>query len=211
MLNLVPEPIDRYITDHSTPEGALFARLAEETRAHTEQPQMMVGATQGRFLKLLARSMGARRILEIGTFTGYSALMFAEGLPDDGEVITCDISREFTSIAQRYWAQSPHGHKIHLRLGRAIDSIQQASGSFDVVFIDADKEAYIDYWEACVPRVRSGGLLLADNVLWSGKVIAPTEPVERAVAAFNRHVADDSRVEKVMLPLRDGLTIACKL
>lgn len=210
MLNLLPEDLERYIMEHSSAEDGLLSALADETRSAMHSPQMMVGPVQGLFLKFLARAMGARSILEIGTFTGYSALMFAQGLPQDGRVITCDISRESTAIAQRYWDRSPHGHKISLRLGPAIESVADIDGPVDIVFIDADKERYIDYWEACVPKVRSGGLLIADNVLWSGRVVKPVEAIERAVDAFNRHVAGDDRVERVILPLRDGITLASK-
>ena len=211
MLDLIPERLERYILAHSSPESALFQKMATETHKETEAPEMMVGPVQGLFLKLIARSIGARRVLEIGTFTGYSALKFAEGVGEDGEVITCDIDEKFTAIAQRFWEQSPHGAKITLRMGPALDTIANLNGPFDLIFIDADKERYIDYWEACLPKLRSGGLVLADNVLWRGEVLDPQEPVARAVAAFNTHVAADARVDNVILPLRDGITMACKL
>lgn len=210
MLNLVPEDLERYIAAHSSAEPEIFGQISRETHASTRDPQMMVGHVEGLLLKLIARAVGARRVLEIGTFTGYSALAFAEGIGDGGEVITCDISEKFTAIARRFWQQSPHGEKITLCLGPALDSVAQLDGPFDIVFIDADKERYIDYWEACLPKVRSGGLVLVDNVLWSGEVLDPLEPQAVAVAAFNTHVAADVRVDKVILPLRDGVTMACK-
>lgn len=210
MLSFLPEGIDRYVVTHSTPEPPLFEALAEATRAGTDQPQMQVGLVEGMFLKLLARSMGARRVLEIGSFTGYSTLMLAEGVAPEGEVITCDIDRKATRIARKHWEQSPAGERIRLELGRALDSLGRIEGPFDLVFIDADKENYVRYWEACVPKVRKAGVLLVDNVLWSGRVLDPQEPDDRAIAAFNEHVLADNRVELVMLTIRDGLTLACK-
>jgi caffeoyl-CoA O-methyltransferase len=210
MLNLVPEDLERYIATHSSAEPEIFEEIARETRASTKDPQMMAGHVQGLMLKLIARATGARRVLEIGTFTGYSALAFAEGIADGGEVITCDVSEKFAAIARRFWQRSPHGKKITLRLGPALDTVSQLDGTFDIVFIDADKERYIDYWEVCLPKVRSGGLVLVDNVLWGGEVLDPVEPLALAVAAFNEHVAADERVEKVILPVRDGVTLACK-
>jgi len=171
---------------------------------------MLIGEVAGTFLSLVARSTGARRVLEIGTFTGYSALKLAEGLPAEGEVITCDIDPETTAIARRHWARSPHGRKISLRLGPALETIPSLAGPFDIVFIDADKENYVNYWETCIPKVRSGGLVLADNVLWSGRVLEPQDKDDVALADFNRHVVRDPRVDVVMLTVRDGITIACK-
>ena len=210
MLSFVPEEIEKYAERHTSPEPPLYQALAEETQAKTELPQMQVGIVEGMFLKLLIRTMGARRVLEIGTFTGYSALMMAEGVADDGEVITCEIDRSATDIAKRHWQQSMHGRKITLELGRASDTIARLEGPFDAVFIDADKENYINYYDACLPKVRTGGLIIADNVLWSGRVLDPKEPDDHALVAFNRHVIADPRVEVVMLPIRDGITLACK-
>jgi caffeoyl-CoA O-methyltransferase len=208
---LVPENIERYAVGHSTPESNIFQSLTEHTHAESDSPQMLVGPIEGRFLKLIVKAMAARRVLEIGTFTGYSALMMAEGVADDGEVITCDISRESTKIARAYWDQSPHGRKITLLLGPALDTIAGIEGPLDVVFIDADKRNYIAYWDACVPKVRKGGVVLADNVLWSGRVLDPKEPDDHALVAFNKHVCGDDRVETVMLPFRDGVTMSIKL
>jgi caffeoyl-CoA O-methyltransferase len=211
MLSHIPEDVERYVLDHSSPESKLHSKLAEETREKTGAPQMMVGHIVGLFLRSLVRTCGARRVLEIGAFTGYSALSMAEGLADDGVVITCDVDAEATAIAQNYWVQSPHGKKIDLRLGPALETIAAIDGPLDVVFIDADKVQYIDYWEAVVPKVRTGGVILADNVLWKGHVLDPQEPNAAALAAFNDHVVRDDRVEVVMLPIRDGLTLAVKL
>lgn len=210
MLTILPDGIAEYASAHSSPEPAVLSELAQETREKTTESEMLVGHIEGLFLKCVARSIGARHVLEIGTFTGYSALALAEGIPDGGRVITCDIDHETTEIAKRKWAQSPHGHKIELRLGRALDTIQTIDGSLDLVFIDADKESYIDYWEATLPKVRPGGVILADNVLWSGDVLAPQDDVTRAIAAFNDHARNDPRVDLVMLTIRDGITFACR-
>jgi caffeoyl-CoA O-methyltransferase len=158
----------------------------------------------------MVRLANARRVLEIGTFTGYSSLSIAAGLPADGRVVTCDVDPDATAIARRYWARSEHGAKITLELRPALETLATLTGPFDLVFIDADKVNYQRYWDACVPLVRSGGVLLADNVLWSGNVLAPQTQDDHAIVAFNRHVAQDDRVEQVMLTVRDGITVAVK-
>ena len=210
MISFIPEKIEAYAEAHSTPEPALFVELAAATRAQTTQPQMMVGHLQGMLLKNLVRLSGAKRVLEIGTFTGYSALAMAEGLPDDGVLVTCDVDPKATAIARSFWDRSPHGRKIALKLAPALDTIATLQDGIDVVFIDADKRNYIRYWDACLPKVRAGGVLLADNVLWSGAVLDPNTDDDRALAAFNEHVMRDARVELVMLPIRDGITLAVK-
>ncbi len=210
MLEITPEKVLHYCDAHTTPDSPACRAIALETRAKTDAARMLVGPAEGMLLTLLARAAGARKVLEIGTFTGYSALKLAEGLPDDGEIFTCDVNPETTAIARKHWRTSPHGKKIKLKLGPALETIETISGPFDLVFIDADKGNYVNYWEACVPKVRPGGLLLADNVLWSGRVFDPREPDDHALAAFNSHVAADSRVDVVMLAVRDGVTLACK-
>ena len=210
MISFIPEVIQAYADAHSSPEAMLFKELAAETRAATTLPQMMVGHGEGLLLKLLVRMLSARRVLEIGTFTGYSALAMAEGLPDDGELITCDVDPKATAIATKYWNRSPHGKKIALRLGPALDTLAGLTGPIDLVFIDADKQNYARYWDACLPKVRPGGAIVADNVLWSGEVLAPKDADARALAEFNEHIARDPRVEHVMLPIRDGITVAVK-
>jgi len=210
VIPIVPKNIEAYAAASSTPEHALLKALARKTHAATEWPQMQVGHLEGSLLRLLMKIARARRVLEIGTFTGYSALAMAEGLPPGGRVVTCDIDPEATAIARAYWAKSPHGKKIQLRLGPAVNTIRQLRGRLDVVFIDADKENYIRYWELCVPKVRRGGMLLVDNTLWSGRVLRPTDETDRAIVAFNRHVVQDTRVEAVLLTIRDGLTLAVK-
>lgn len=210
MISFVREDIQNYADAYSSPEPDLFTELARETRETQRDPQMMVGHGEGLLLGLLIRLCGARRVLEIGTFTGYSALAMAGALPDDGKLITCDISERATAVAQRYWDRSPHGTKIELRLAPALDTIASLQGPIDFVFIDADKPNYINYWEKVLPLVRPGGAIVADNVLWSGRVLDPKDDTDRALAAFNAHVRKDARVEHVMLPIRDGITLAVK-
>ncbi len=205
------EDIGRYISDHSSTENPILARLARATQRRTRQPEMMVGHIEGLFLRALVRATGAKRVLELGTFTGYSALSMAEGLPDDGEIITCDVDPETTAIARQHWDESPHGKKITLKLGPAIETIKTLPGPIDLVFVDADKENYCTYWDACVPKLRVGGLMIVDNVLWGGDVLDPQDDTTRAVAAFNEHVLADQRMERVMLPVRDGILLAVRL
>ncbi len=210
MIPLVSEAIQNYADASSSPEPELFQELARETRATQKDPQMMVGHGEGLLLRLLVLLSRARRVLEIGTFTGYSALAMAFALPADGELITCDVDPRATTLAQKFWARSPHGKKIRLELAPASDTIATLEGPIDFVFIDADKPNYIKYWDAVLPLVRTGGVLVADNVLWSGRVLDPQDDTTRAIVAFNAHVKNDDRVELVMLPIRDGVTVAVK-
>lgn len=210
MKRIIPLKIERYCSENTTPESPLLRELVAETYARTAFPQMQIGHLEGAFLRMLVRLIRARRVLELGTFTGYSALAMAEGLPEDGELITCDIDPQVTEMAKKYWSRSPHGKKIELRLGHALETLKTIEGPFDMVFIDADKENYVNYWEACIPKTRPGGLLVADNVLWSGGVLDPKNRTDRAIVEFNRHVYNDRRVEVVMLPVRDGVTLAWK-
>ena len=210
MKRIVQKKIEQYCREHTNPESQLLHELVTETFAHTAFPEMEVGHLEGAFLRILVRLLRAKRILELGTFTGYSSLLMAEGLPDDGNLITCDIDPETTQIAKKYWSRSPHGKKIELKLGPALETLKTIEGLFDLVFIDADKVNYINYWELCLPKIRPGGLLVIDNVLWSGSVLKPEDETERAIDEFNKHVCNDKRVEVVMLPIRDGVTLAWK-
>ncbi|MCI0571799.1 MAG: class I SAM-dependent methyltransferase [Myxococcaceae bacterium] len=209
-ITLVPRAIEDYAQEHSDVAGPLLDALRDETYAKMRSPQMQVGRLEGAFLRLLVRLARAKRVLEVGTFTGYSALCMAEGLPEDGELITCDIDPEAVAMAKRYWAQSPHGRKIQSRLGPALETISRLSGPLDLVFIDADKTNYTAYYEAALPLLRTGGLVVADNTLWSGRVLKPEGESDRAIVAFNEHVAKDPRVEKVLLTVRDGMMLALK-
>ena len=210
MPDILPAEIDAYAESHTSNPATIFDELAAETRDKMQMYIMQVGKVEGAFLKLLTKITQAKRVLEIGTFTGYSALCFAEGLHADGKVITCDIDPEATEMAKRYWAKSPHGGKIELRLGPALDTIPTLEGPFDLAFIDADKPNYINYWEAILPKLRTGGLIVVDNVLWSGRVVNPQDELDRAVHQFNEHAIKDARIESVMLTVRDGITLARK-
>jgi caffeoyl-CoA O-methyltransferase len=210
MENFINEAVEQFAHDHTKPGSDLFRRLRDETYAEMRSPQMQVGRIEGGFLKMLVRLTGARRILEIGMFTGYSALMMAEGLPDDGHLITCDVDPKAEAIARRYFGESPHGHKIEIRMGPALDTIKMLSGPIDMVFIDADKTNYSDYYEACLPLLKPGGLIVADNVLWSGRVLDPQSADDHAIVAFDRLVQSDPRVENVCLTVRDGMMLAWK-
>ena len=207
---LVPEPIEAYAREHTEPVSPIFDALREETFRTMRAPQMQVGRIEGTFLRMLVELSGARRVVELGTFTGYSALCMAEGLPADGELVTCDVDPEAVGVAQRHWDQSPHGRKIRAVLGPALETIAALEGPIDLVFIDADKENYKAYYEALLPKLKQGGLIVADNTLWSGRVLNPSAPSDHAIVDFNRHVAADARVEKVLLTVRDGMTLARK-
>ena len=209
-LTLVPDAVESYSVSHSTAMDPLYARLREATVADTDLPQMQVGPLEGRLLTLLTQLTQARLAVEVGTFTGYSALCIAAGLVEGGRLITCDRNAETTAIARRFWSEAPQGARIELRLGDAVQTVAGIDGPIDLVFIDADKSNYVTYWEALVPKVRSGGLIIVDNVLWSGTVLDPQTDSARAIAAFNRHVLADPRVEHVMLTVRDGITVARK-
>jgi len=208
MLTLVPEDIEIYATAHTTPLPALLEELMEETKKEFGAlARMLSGQPEGMLLQTLAAAIGARRILEIGTFTGFSAQMMAAALPDDGELITCDISPKHLEMARRYFASSPHGKKITVREGPALDTIKTLDAGFDLVFIDADKTNYQHYYEATLPLLSPRGLIAVDNVLWSGRVLNPDSDDARAIVAFNDHVRNDPRVTCVMLTVRDGITL----
>jgi caffeoyl-CoA O-methyltransferase len=207
-VNLVDPKADAYAETHTTPSGELYERLAAETREKTSIPQMMVGEVEGRFLEFLVRLMGAKRVLELGTFTGYSSLSMARGLPDGGHVITCDVNPETTAIAQRYAEEARLADRIEYRLGPGIETIAQLEGPFDLVFIDAEKSGYTDYYEAVLPKLADGGLIIADNALRDGQVLA--EDTAEVMHAFNEHVRNDSRVQCVLLTVRDGMLLIMK-
>ncbi len=203
--------IDAYAFEHTQPRPPLFDELRAYTYDNVPSPQMQVGRVEGTLLKLLAALSGARQILEIGTYTGYSALCMAEALPDDGRLITCDRDEKVTEVARRFFDKSPHGHKIEIRLGDALDTVRALPGPFDMAFLDADKARYPDYYEELIPRLRGGGVLVIDNVLWSGEVLAPESDDARGIAAVNARALADARVENVLLPVRDGVMIVRKL
>ncbi len=212
MLTLVPEDIEIYAASHSTSPSALLAELEAYTKANCADPQMLTGPIEGQLLAMLVAVSGARKVLEVGCYTGYSALSMAGALPPDGQLLTCDHNAETSKIAQSFFDRSPHGSKITLRLGDALDTLRKMSDepTFDLAFLDADKENYINYYEQILPRLRTGGLLVADNVLWSGRVLKPEKESDRAIVAFNKHVKADRRVEHVLLTVRDGVLLVRK-
>ncbi len=208
---IVREEIDRYAEEHTTPRDELLAELARETRETLPVPQMLTGAIEGRFLEFLVAASGARRILEIGTYSGYSALSMAAALPADGRIDTCEIEERHAEVARRYIARSPYSDRITVHLGPALETIGRLEGSFELVFIDADKQNYRNYYEAALPLLADDGLLIADNVLWSGRVVeADGDESTRAIKEFNEHVRADERVVSVMLTVRDGMTLVRK-
>jgi caffeoyl-CoA O-methyltransferase len=199
--------VDAYAEAHTTPSGELFERLAAETREKTTLPQMRVGEVEGRFLEFLVRLMRARHVLELGTFTGYSSLSMARGLPDGGRVISCDVDQETTAIARRYAEEAGLADRIEYRIGSALESIAQLDGPFDLVFIDADKPNYRNYYEAVLPKLSDNGLIVADNALRDGRVL---EDDDEPMKEFNDYVRNDPRVECVLLTVRDGMLLVMK-
>ena len=207
--------LERYIEAHITPEDELLRELDRETHLSVVQPRMLSGHMQGRLLEMLVRMLAPKRILEIGTFTGYSAICMARGLPVGGELHTIEVDDELEAIAARYFARSGLGDRIFAHIGSALD-LAPALGLFDLIFIDGDKREYPDYYRMLMgdggtaPLVHSGSVLVADNILWSGKVVQPIARSDRhtqAVVEFNRMVSEDPRVENVIIPLRDGLNL----
>ena len=209
-MDFIDEKIEEYAFDHTSYEGDLLKQLEEETYEKLEIPQMTTGRIEARLLKMLARLVGAKRILEIGTFAGYSALSMAEALPEEGELVTCEMDPEAILMARKYFGLSPHGKKITLMEGPALDSLKKISGLFDMAFIDADKENYSHYYDAIFPLIRPGGLMAIDNVLWSGRVLDPRDNSDKAIHQLNGKVIRDKRVESVLLTVRDGLNCIIK-
>ncbi|MBE6306961.1 MAG: O-methyltransferase [Bacteroidaceae bacterium] len=207
------EAIEEYICNHIDAAEPALARLDRDTHVYHLRPRMVSGHLQGRILKMICRMIQPRRVLELGTFTGYSALCFAEGMAEDGEVHTLEIDDEVEDFAQEHFAMSPYGHKVKMIIGDALTTIASLTETYDLVFIDANKRDYLRYYEAVLPLVRPGGFILADNTLWDGKVVTEPDshdPQTVGINTFNNFVATDPRVEKVILPLRDGLTILWK-
>jgi caffeoyl-CoA O-methyltransferase len=206
---IVREDIERYAEERTTPHAELLQRLADETKATLERPQMLTGTLEGRFLEFVVYMTGARRILEIGTYSGYSAISMAAALPPGGRIDTLEVEETHAAVARRYIEEAGYTDRITIHLGPALGSIERLEGDFDFVFIDADKENYVSYYEAVLPRLSERGLIAADNTLWSGRVVDESEQDEstQAIRAFNDHIRNDGRVVAVMLTIRDGVTL----
>jgi len=212
-MHFIPEELDEYVVAHSENEPQLLQQLTRETFQKILQPRMSSGPYQGRVLSMISKLIQPKHILEIGTFTGYSTLCLAEGLKPEGSLDTIDINEELFDFQRKYFDASEYGEQIVQHLGNALDIIPTLNKTFDLVFIDADKDNYINYFHLIVDRLNSGGIILSDNVLWSGKVIQTLEPKDKmtkAVLDYNTLLKEDDRVETVMLPIRDGLTLSRK-
>jgi predicted O-methyltransferase YrrM len=209
MNRLVSADIEAYAQVHSMPESDLCRALRDETQRRMESPQMIVGPLEGAFLKMMTQVVQATRVLEIGMFTGYSALCFAEALPADGIVITCEVDEESAALARQYFARSPIGKKIEVLMGPALDTMRHLKGPFDLIFIDADKINYVNYYRRALELVSPRGLILIDNVLWGGDVLEQPAPDEKtaAIQELNRVVATDPRVTAVLVTVRDGVLV----
>ncbi len=209
-MSFVDERIERYAEEHSTAPLELFRRLDAETRETQSTPSMMVGPLEGTFLGWLVALTRAKRVLELGTFTGWSSIAMALELPDGGRVVTCDVNEETSAVARRYAEEAGVADRIEYRLGPALETLAGLDGPFDLVFIDADKAAYVDYYDATLPKLADDGLLVADNTLADGRVVEPGSDMERAIVRFNEHVRDDPRAECLVLTIRDGITLVRK-
>jgi caffeoyl-CoA O-methyltransferase len=207
MCPIFSEALDAYVDAHATPLEPLLHENREETYASLSSPQMIAGPVAGRLLRLLVSLAAPRLVLEIGTFTGYSALAMAGGLPPDGRIVTCELSPERAAFAQRYFDRSPWRDRIELRVGPALDTVSALDGPFDFVFIDADKDGYPGYYDAVVPKLSPRGMIAIDNTLSGGDVVDPVDERDRAMAAFNDHVQTDERTENVLLSVRDGVSL----
>ena len=209
-MDILNDDLLRYAEQHTTSESDLLKKINRDTHAQVLMPRMLSGHLQGRILSMISYMIRPRRVLEIGTYTGYSALCFVEGLPDDGKIITIDINEELEDRVREYF--KPWQQKIDYRIGNAMDIIPTLNETFDLVFIDADKRNYSNYFDMVIDKVRPGGYILADNVLWSGKVLdSKPDNDTKAILSFNKKIHEDARVENVLLPVRDGIMMIRKL
>ena len=207
-IDITPPDIEAYAAAHTSPVPDLLLELEQRTKDEFGVlAGMLSGQTVGHLLQMLVFATGARRVLEIGMFAGYSAQMMAAALPADGKLITCDIDPRAIALAKEFFARGPYGHKIEVREGPALDTLKALEPGFDLVFIDADKRNYINYYEAALPLLSPRGIIAVDNVLWSGNVLDPKQPDDHAIVAFNDHVRADTRATCVLLPVRDGVTL----
>ncbi|MAU56461.1 MAG: methyltransferase [Dehalococcoidia bacterium] len=207
MAGFLSDELENYITEHSEKTGSVEQSLRKETLSLGSPSGMMSGDSVGNFLKFLVQINHCKRILEIGTFTGYSALMMASALPEDGELITCDVNSKTSKIAQNHWNKSPHGGKIKLILGEALNTLGGIGDSFDLIFIDADKNNYYNYFEICKKKLSNNGIMVVDNVLWSGRVLNPEDDQTESIDTFNKKITADKAFWNTIVPIRDGLMI----
>ncbi|WP_024768992.1 O-methyltransferase [Aquimarina macrocephali] len=210
-MHFIPEELDTYVVDHTQKEPELLQQLNRETYQKILQPRMLSGPYQGRVLSMLSKLIHPKNILEIGTYTGYSAICLAEGIQKDGELHTIDINEELEDFQRKYFDLSDHGKQIHQHIGDATEIIPNLDMKFDLVFIDADKPNYPTYFELIINKMNSGGVILSDNVLWNGKVIEKVDDEDistKALLKYNTLLIEDKRIETVLLPIRDGLTIS---
>lgn len=210
-MNFLPEKIDQYVVEHSQQEPQILQKLRKETWQKVLNPRMLSGAFQGRVLSMISKLVQPKSILEIGTYTGYSALCLAEGLTADGKIITIDKNEELVTLQNKYFEKSEYKNQIHQKIGNALKIIPTIHEKFDLVFIDADKVNYENYFHMIIDKMNSGGIILSDNVLWSGKIIEELDPKDqdtKALLDYNKLLNSDERVETVLLPIRDGLTIS---
>lgn len=209
-MDIVNTKIEEYAEEHTGEESKLVQELVKVSGENLEYIDMLSGRVVGRFLAMMVKISKARRILEVGTFSGYSALTMAEALPDNGELITCELNKHYEDIARHFFERSEHGHKISLTMGPALETIEKLKGNFDFIFLDADKINYPNYYKKVLPILNYGGLLVIDNVLWSGDALNPADEKSKAIDELNKIIREDNRVEQVMLTVRDGLTLVRK-
>ena len=210
----LPEKLDEYVVAHSENEPELLQELTRETYQKILQPIMLSGPYQGRVLSVISKLVRPRYILELGTFTGYATLCLSEGLQENGEIHTIDINEELEDFQRKYFNKSGYGNQIHQHVGNALDIIPKLNKTYDLVFIDADKPNYVNYFNLIIERLNTGGVILSDNVLWHGKVVEPLNDKDlstKALLEYNTLLKNDPRIETVLLPIRDGLTISRKL
>ena len=210
-MHFIPEKLDDYVVAHSENEPELLQQLTRETFQKILQPRMSSGPYQGRVLSMISKLINPKNILEIGTFTGYSTLCLAEGLQEKGTIDTIDINEELFDFQRVFFDKSKYGSQIHQHLGNALEVIPKLNKTFDLVFIDADKSNYVNYFHLIIDKMNSGGIILSDNVLWSGKVVAPLNEKDvdtKVLLEYNRLLNEDPRIETVLLPIRDGLTVS---
>lgn len=212
-MEFLPDDLQRYVEDHSEPESDLLQRINRETHLHVLKPRMLSGHLQGRVLSILSHMINPERILEIGTYTGYATLCMAEGLKENGKLITIDNNEELAIRTKAYFSESIFSSNIEMKLGNALEIIPTLNEKWDMVFIDADKENYVNYFDMIIDQTNSGGFIIADNVLWSGKVFdsSKNDEATESIRMFNNKVHMDQRVQNVLFPIRDGLMILRKL